>query len=226
VLNVRSVGSAEADLTARARIRDAAVRRFAAEGFAVSVRAIAAEAGVSPGLVIHHFGSKEALRAECDEHVLQVIREAKAGTLAGPGPRDILAELATVEEYAAPVGYLVQALQVGGRLADAFLDHLTSDAEKYVQAAVDAGALRPSRDPAARARFLVYLGVGALLVHVRGHPRGPDGLGAAVRSYTEAIALPALELYTEGLLTEDTWLRQYLTARPDLPDTPTAGGTP
>src|SRR4051795_3356831 len=128
----------DADLTARARFRDAAVRCFGAEGFGVPVRAIAAEAGVSPGLVIHHFGSKDALRVECDEHVLQVIREAKAGTLAGPGPRDILAELATVEEYAAPVGYLVQALQVGGRLADAFLDHLTSDAEKYVQAAVDA----------------------------------------------------------------------------------------
>ena len=131
-----------------------------------------------------------------------------------------------IEEYADPVGYLVQALLVGGGLADAFLDHLITDAEKYVQAAVDAGTLQPSRDPAARARFLVYFGVGALLVHLRRHPPGPGGLGAAVRSYTEAIALPALELYTEGLLTDDTWLRQYLTARPDLPDTPTAGGTP
>jgi AcrR family transcriptional regulator len=37
---------AEADVTARARIRDAAVRRFGAEGFGVPVRAIAAEAGV------------------------------------------------------------------------------------------------------------------------------------------------------------------------------------
>jgi AcrR family transcriptional regulator len=223
---MRSTSSVGTDLTARARIRDAAIRRFAADGFGVPVRAIAAEAGVSPGLVIHHFGTKEALRAECDEHVLQVIREAKAGTLAGPGPRDILAELATVEEYAAPVGYLVEALMVGGGLADAFLDHLITDAEKYLQAAVDAGTLRPSRDPVARARFLVHLGVGALLVHLRRHPPGPDGLGAVVRSYTEAIALPALELYTEGLFTDDSWLRQYLTARPDLPDVPTAGGTP
>jgi AcrR family transcriptional regulator len=222
---MRSVPT-DADLTARARIRDAAVRCFGADGFGVPVRAIAAEAGVSPGLVIHHFGSKDALRAECDEYVLQVIREAKAGTLAGPGPRDILAELATVEEYAAPVGYLVQALLVGGRLADAFLDHLISDAEKYLQAAVDAGTLRPSRDPAGRARFLVYLGVGALLVHLRRNPPGPGELGAAVRSYTQAIALPGLELYTEGLLTDDAWLRQYLTARPDLADTPTVGGTP
>ena len=50
------------DLTARARIRDAAIECFARQGFAVSVRAIAAHAGVSPGLVIHHFGSKAGLR--------------------------------------------------------------------------------------------------------------------------------------------------------------------
>src|SRR3712207_8086528 len=51
--------SADDDLTGRARIRDAAIRRFAVDGFGTSVRAIAADAGVSPGLVIHHFGSKE-----------------------------------------------------------------------------------------------------------------------------------------------------------------------
>ena len=206
----------EADLSTRARIRDAAVRLIAAGGFGTPIRAVAAEAGVSPGLVIHHFGSKEALREACDEHVLAVIRQAKAGSLAAPGPRDLLAELASVEEYAAPVGYLVQALLVGGALADAFLDNLVADAENYLQEAVAAGTLRPSRDPAARARFLVYLGVGALLVHLRRHPAGPGGLGAAVRAYTEAIALPALELYTEGLLTDDAWLEQYLGSRSDL----------
>jgi AcrR family transcriptional regulator len=181
------------------------------------VRAIAAEAGVSPGLVIHHFGSKDALRAECDEHVLRVIREAKDDKLATPGPRDILAELASVEEYAPVVGYLVQALLAGGSLAEALLDHLVSDAEKYLQHAVDTGVLRPSRDPAARARFLVYIGVGALLVHLRRHPPGPGGPGAAVRSYTEFIALPALELYTEGLLTDRSWLDAYLHAPQEEP---------
>jgi AcrR family transcriptional regulator len=216
VLNVRSAPGD--DLTARARIRDAAVRLIAADGFGVPVRTIAAEAGVSPALVIHHFGSKEALRAECDEHVLEVIREAKTDAFAGAGPRDLLAELAAVEEYAPVVGYLVQALMVGGALAEAFLDHLVADAEKYVQAAVEAGTLRPSRDPAARARFLVYLGVGALLVYLRRHPPGPAGLSVAVRSYVDFMALPALELYTEGLLADRAWLDSYLSSRPDLPN--------
>lgn len=46
----------------RAAIADAAQRLFAERGYdATSVRAIAAEAGVDPALVIRHFGSKEAL---------------------------------------------------------------------------------------------------------------------------------------------------------------------
>lgn len=69
------------DLTGRARIRDAALLRFASEGFRVPVRTIAADAGVSPGLVIHHFGSKEGLRRACDEHVLVLIRENKRNVL-------------------------------------------------------------------------------------------------------------------------------------------------
>ncbi|MEX0658697.1 MAG: TetR/AcrR family transcriptional regulator [Egibacteraceae bacterium] len=75
------------DRTARARIRDAAITRFAEDGVAgTSVRAIAGQAGVSAALVIHHFGSKEALRAACDEHVAATIRERKQTAMAaGPG---------------------------------------------------------------------------------------------------------------------------------------------
>ena len=51
------------DLTARARIRDAAIRHFADEGYErTTIRGIAVTAGVSPGLLRHHFGSKEELR--------------------------------------------------------------------------------------------------------------------------------------------------------------------
>ncbi|MDE3725066.1 helix-turn-helix domain containing protein [Nocardiopsis sp. N85] len=61
----------EADLTAKARIRRAALALFARNGFAgTSLRAVAARAGVSHALVRHHFGSKEGLRAAVDEDVL------------------------------------------------------------------------------------------------------------------------------------------------------------
>src|SRR5690625_6728632 len=61
------------DLHARARIRNAAVTRFGADGFGAGLRAIAADAGVSPALIVHHFGSKSALRkARSEEHTSEL----------------------------------------------------------------------------------------------------------------------------------------------------------
>src|SRR3954454_24794409 len=113
LLNVRSAAD---DRTTRARIRDAAVQRFGREGFAVPVRAIAQDAGVSPALVIHHFGSKDGLRAETDAHVLRVLREVETESLVTAAPGDFLTRLATVEEFGPVTGYIVQALLAGGEL--------------------------------------------------------------------------------------------------------------
>jgi TetR/AcrR family transcriptional regulator, regulator of cefoperazone and chloramphenicol sensitivity len=67
------------DLTARARIRDAAISHFADEGYErATIRGIAATAGVSPGLLRHHFGSKEELRRACDEHIAETLRRVNA----------------------------------------------------------------------------------------------------------------------------------------------------
>src|SRR5699024_6148196 len=52
---------------ARVRIRDAAIESFAYEGFDVGMRAIAARAGVTAGLITHYYRSKAKLRQECDE---------------------------------------------------------------------------------------------------------------------------------------------------------------
>ena len=66
------------DLTARAKIRDAAIRLFAERGIdGTTVRDITQAAGVSPGLLRHHFGSKEALREACDLYVLDRLVKIK-----------------------------------------------------------------------------------------------------------------------------------------------------
>ena len=202
------------DLSTRARIRDAAVRRFALDGFDVPVRLLAADAGVSAALVIHHFGSKDALRADCDAYVLRALRELQARSVVGASPADVLAELAAVEEHAPLAGYVVQAVLGGGDLAVAFLDEMAADAEVALEQGVAAGTIRPSRDPGARARFLVAVGMGALLVHLRWHPVEDGDLGAALRRYADVAALPGLELYTEGLLADRGALDAYLAGRP------------
>ena len=75
-----------ADLTAAARIRDAAIEQFGRHGFGVSIRAIAEAAGVSAGLVIHHFGSKDGLRQACDAYVAEVIRTEKSEAMRSADP--------------------------------------------------------------------------------------------------------------------------------------------
>ncbi|MGW6906976.1 helix-turn-helix domain-containing protein [Streptomyces sp. NPDC054940] len=71
------------DRTRRAVIRDEALRLFADRGpESVTGRQIAEAAGVSSGLVVHHFGSKGGLRREVDEYVLAVF-EAMLGELTG-----------------------------------------------------------------------------------------------------------------------------------------------
>src|SRR6478735_5232273 len=71
MLNMSS-GDADADLTSRASIRNAALRLFGERGHdAVTIRDIAAAAGVSPALVLHHFGSKDGLRTQVDQYAAE-----------------------------------------------------------------------------------------------------------------------------------------------------------
>lgn len=71
------------DFTARARIRDAAIRLFTERGMEkTSVLDIAEAAGVSGGLIRHHFGSKDGLREACDTYVFDELLKFKEEVLA------------------------------------------------------------------------------------------------------------------------------------------------
>ncbi len=70
-------------------------------GFTVGLRTIAEAAGVSAGLVIHHFGSKDGLRAACDDYIAGgVIREVKSESMQTADPTVWLAQMAEIESYA------------------------------------------------------------------------------------------------------------------------------
>ncbi|MBH0776395.1 TetR/AcrR family transcriptional regulator [Nocardia bovistercoris] len=204
-----------ADLTTTARIRDAAIDVFGENGFQVGVRAIATAAGVSPGLVNHHFGSKEGLRAACDERVLEIIRVEKSKAIDAPGPTGMINALAEIEVYAPVVAYMLRSFQAGGALAESLLEHMIDDAEKYTQHAVATGRIKPSRDPAARARYLVLCNVGAmnLYIQMRQQREGKLNYRKVIRDLAEETTFPALELYTQGMLTDPTMLDAFLEER-------------
>ena len=204
------------ELTGRARILQAAVHRFAVEGMSAPLRAVAADAGVSAGLIIHHFGSRDGLREACDAYVLAETRAVKSRVVGSAGGADaLLVQLAQVEEYAPLVGYVLRRLQTGGPLAAQLVDGFVADAVEYLRQGEEAGTVRPSRDPEARARFLTEQALGALLLQLPAQQDRLDltGLPTWLRSYSERIVLPALEVYTEPLLTDRALLDTYLAER-------------
>ncbi|WP_292726065.1 TetR/AcrR family transcriptional regulator [Microbacterium sp. UBA837] len=86
------------DLTAKARIRNAALELFAAQGVdATSLRAIAAAAGVTVGLIVHHYGTKEALRESVELGIVQQFAETIASVPLASRPAD---EIAAARDHA------------------------------------------------------------------------------------------------------------------------------
>jgi AcrR family transcriptional regulator len=206
-LNVRS-----ADLTAAARIRDAAIEQFAQHGFGVGLRAIAEAAGVSAALVIHHFGSKEGLRKACDDFVAEEIRSSKSDALVSNDPANWLGQMAEIESYAALTGYVVRSLQTGGELAMMLWQRMIDNAEEYFADGVRAGTIKESRDPYARAKYLAITSGGGLLLYIQMH-ENPTDLRAVLRDYARDMVLPALEIYTEGLMADRTMYDAFLAAK-------------
>ncbi|MFI6676825.1 TetR family transcriptional regulator [Kribbella sp. NPDC050470] len=201
------------------RIRDAAILRFGRDGFAAGLRAVAADAGVTAGLVVHHFGSKDGLRKACDAYVLDVVRSEKTKATTG-SPAGMIAQLAEIEEYAPHALYSLRSMQAGGELGNAFVEQMCADAETYLEAGVQAGTIRPSRDPAGRARYLTYQGMGSLLLwmSLRQGPVELEDFRAELRRLSDEITLPALELFTDGLFVDRSMLDEYLMYVSDPPD--------
>ncbi|MEN5072547.1 TetR family transcriptional regulator [Isoptericola cucumis] len=203
--------AAPPDTSARARILEAAVLRFARSGFGASVRAIATDAGVSPALVIHHFGSKDKLHEACDEHVLAWIAKSKRENMGKATGGRLLEVLAQADEFAPLVGYVLRSMQAGGAVGKSFVEHMIDDAEKYTAEAVEQGLAKPSLDERARVRYLVYSSLGSLLLSVTMNPPDdPEDVNTAVRAFMDDLYLPMLELFTEGFLTTRRMLDDYL----------------
>ena len=120
------------DLTGRARIRDAALGVFAERGAkGATVQLIAAAAGVSTGLIRHHFGSKQGLREACDEYaigsLLEQARRALEEDTAAPGFLDSMYRASSPSTR-----YLARALVDGSPAAAELFDTGAELAERFL----------------------------------------------------------------------------------------------
>jgi TetR/AcrR family transcriptional regulator, regulator of cefoperazone and chloramphenicol sensitivity len=189
------------DLTARARIRDTALRLFAERGIqATSVRDIARAAGVSPGLLRHHFGSKDALRDACDTYALQRVMDIKTqvvldGGLNSPGfMASVEPDLLLLKQY------LARAVLDGSPAAAAMFDDIVARTEAWLNGTdpelAAAGPPPPTRDPRAYAAVLTAMNLGMLVLHehlsraLGADMLGPEGHARAMLATVEILSTP------------------------------------
>ena len=200
-----SVSISPDDRTTRARIRDAAIECYARYGIAATTaRKVADAADVSPGLVIHHFGSMEGLRSTCDEYVASVIRRYKQEAMSAGPNLDVLVALRN-PDVGPLMGYLASVLADDSPAVADLVDDLVNDAEEYIQRGVDSGMLVSSTDPRGRAVVLTIWSLGALALHAHlERLLGVDLTAPDILSDHSfaAYAGPIYETYGQGLFTE------------------------
>jgi AcrR family transcriptional regulator len=208
------------DLTARARIRDAAMRHFAEHGFErATIRGIAETAGVSSGLLRHHFGSKEALRDACDEYVLGIVRKLNEQTWAAYEAGDLANAPQSRDQLGQYNHYIARSLVDGG--STALFDEVTGMAEAWI-AAFDARREVKVESPA-RVRAAVVSAWGLAIPMMSEHLSRVMGVDMASPEGFTVLAHALLDLYSHPLMSQE----EAAAARAGLsgPGRPNTGGT-
>ncbi len=186
------------DLTARARIREAALVHFAEEGYArATIRGIARTAGVSPGLLRHHYGSKEALRVACDDYVFEALRRLNSQILDDPG------STARSREASKRFGpYIARSLADGSATAGPIFDEMVIMTELWLARADDRRADPPAVDRRIRAALVTAMALGIPLLH--GHVSRALGADMFEPEGDRMMALALLDIYAHPLLDDTT----------------------
>jgi AcrR family transcriptional regulator len=146
------MGVRASDLTALARIRNAALEGFATDGVAAtSIRDVAKQAGVSSGLVQHYFPSKGALVQAVTEYVVEIATDTLGDLPEDGSPIDVQQQLgnsvtAAVREHPAALLYVARCAADGEPAALQVFDAFVALVREHWQRLADQGLLRPDTD--------------------------------------------------------------------------------
>jgi AcrR family transcriptional regulator len=201
-------GLGRGELTSIERIRRAALRSFAVHGTSsTSLRAVASAAGVSLGLVQHHFATKAGLIKSVDDYVLQLVTTTMAEPLPEP-PVDSVAEIGgrvtrIFTEQPDLAGYVGRALVDGSPLGAMIFDTLMTVGKDRWSHRAERGELRTDVDMtwAVINALVLALGAVSLRTHIDRHLPEPLTTPSQLMRWQTAV---------------NSLLREGLFKRPDI----------
>ncbi|MBT5398366.1 MAG: TetR/AcrR family transcriptional regulator [Micrococcales bacterium] len=175
-----------------------AVQMFAADGFQkTSLRSIAKQAGVSPALMIHHFGTKDKL-----------IDLAIVNTLGDWVAKEKLAMLddqenqlsswqSIMEQGATPLNFFRQVLIAGGKYAGRLFDVAVLESEALLKTVAENGHLKKVSDHHVTAILMTLSGMGSLILmeHIERHLGG----SIASREVAHKLMVANNEMLQDGI---------------------------
>jgi len=183
----------------REHLIEVATAVFAREGFeSASLRMIAAEAGVSAALLVHHFGSKQRLVEDCIASNLGTWMAAK-DELIDMAEDDLTSALARWPEVAADgsvkLQFFKQVMLAGGAPANHLFERLVAEAHIRLEQLQRAGRVRELADLKTASVLLATYGLAPLLLsaplksHLGAEITDPDIAAKLATSSTELFAL-------------------------------------
>lgn len=190
------------DLTGMALIRETAMRLTAEKGWAaVSIRDIAAAAGVSSSLVVHHFGTKARLREAVDARVTGVFAQLleQFGDTDLQGGEFVSMASAFHDQVGSDgsvLAYLRRLLIDGGPAATALFGSLYAATKGMLADLESAGVVRPTVDAPARAAFLLINDLAVVLL--RDEVERVLGVDPLSRAGLRRWGNTVMEIYRDG----------------------------
>lgn len=171
---------------------------FAREGFATtSLRSIAKEAGVSPALVVHHFGSRENLVDECINRALGIWVAQKLD-LSNYSLSEAIGQWQTaLDQHGSKLHFFRQVLLAGGQPAQILFSRMVSEAKHMLNAQIAGGQVRELSDPESVALLMTLHGLAPLLLM----EEVTQELGGSFLSpdIGQKVAAANLEIYRSGI---------------------------
>jgi AcrR family transcriptional regulator len=195
LLNMRSVAAQE--------LVKKGVELFSEKGFeSVSVREITNAAGVSPGLLIHHFKSKEAFIKACIEDVFGEVLSFKTE----PNPLDITSQLnkwkSNPEFYKTPLKFFKAVMASKTDYSKQLFELFLEGSRKVLEDGVEKGLVNKPSSLEMTNLVLAVNSLGTILLsdYIR------DQLGGEFTDpeYAQGFMQASLEIYTNGVYTPQT----------------------